>query len=263
MRWLAPAALALVAAVIVLVVVLESPSAPIGYDVSYPQCSTGYPSNVLWAVVGVNGGVAHNANHCFAGEVQWARGAPGQKRPPQPRLSLYIDTGNPGTHSSLWPKSGKTPVYGACNGLLTNACSYLYGEQRAGYSYGLASAQDATAARGAPWWLDVELGLSWAGTYQLNVAVLRGYVAGLKAAGAGGPIGVYSSAAQWHEITGLDGQSTSKAFGGIELPGWTAGTGMALVNARANCASAGFTGPKPTLAQYQVSGFDADLRCRP
>src|SRR6202000_1111728 len=113
----------------------------------------------------------------------------------------------------------KTPTYGSCNGLLTNSCSYLYGEQRAAYSYGLAAAADPTAAKTAPWWLDVELGLSWAGTYPLNVAALQGYVAGLKNAGATGPIGVYSTSAQWQEITGLNAQTTSKTFK-TQLPDW-------------------------------------------
>ena len=256
---MAPAALAVVVAV-VLVIVLGSSSPPIGWDVSYPQCSGSYPENVLFAIVGVNGGVAHNANRCLADELHWARSAPGQKRPPQPRLSFYIDTGNPGAHVTLWPKRGRSPMYGSCNGLLTNACSYLYGRQRAAYSFRLA-AQYASEAGTEPWWLDVELELSWAGTYELNIAALRGYVAGLRAAGAAGPIGVYSSVEQWHEITGLTTQTTARAFGGLQLPGWLAGTGMTLAQARKTCAGAGFTGPAPTLAQYQVGGLDADLRC--
>lgn len=260
MRWIAATVLAIAAAA-VLLIALQGTSPPIGYDASYPQCSGSLPSNVLFAVVGVNGGLPHNANPCLAGELHWAQGAPGQKRPRQPRLSLYIDTGNPGAHVSLWPKGGRAPLYGSCNGLLTDACSYLYGKQRAIYSYGLAAAQDPAAARAVPWWLDVELGLSWAGTYELNIAALRGYLAGLRAAGARGPIGVYSSAEQWREITGLTAQTTARAFGGIELPGWTAGTGMTLSQAREHCAGGGFTGPGPTLAQYQVNGFDADLRC--
>jgi hypothetical protein len=252
---------ALAAAVaVVLVVLLQSSPAPIGYDVSYPQCSGSYPSNVLFAVVGVNGGLAHNTNPCLASEMQWAQGAPGQSHPPQPRLSLYIDTGNPQAHVALWPRGGTTPIYGSCNGLLTNACSYLYGEQRAAHSFQLAAAQ-APAARTAPWWLDTELGLSWAGTYALNIAVLRGYIAGLRQAGAHGPIGIYSSTEQWREITGLNAQSTTGAFG-MRLPSWVAGTGMGLDQARSHCAAAGFTGGRPTLAQYEVGGIDADLRCR-
>ncbi|HWD69049.1 MAG TPA: hypothetical protein VG293_02575 [Solirubrobacteraceae bacterium] len=253
------AVLAVIVAV-VLYVVLSSAARPIGYDVSYPQCPGSYPSNVLFAVVGVNGGLAHNANPCLGAELSWARSAAGQKRPRQPPLSLYIDTGNPGAHVSAWPRGGATPDYGRCNGLLTNACSYLYGAQRAAYSYRLAAAQDPAAARTAPWWLDVETELSWAGTYQLNVAALRGYVAGLHAAGAGGAIGIYSTSAQWDEITGLTAQTTAAAFG-AQLPDWVAGTAGRLALARQNCVSGGFTGVAPTLAQYQSGGFDADLRC--
>jgi hypothetical protein len=249
-----------VVVVVVLLVVLGSSSPPAGYDASYPQCSGSYPTNVLFGIVGVDGGLAHDANPCLGEELGWARDAPGQRRPKQPPLSLYIDTGNPGAHVSEWPKGGNAPVYGSCNGLLTNACSYIYGLQRAAYSYRLVAALDPVAAQTAPWWLDVEMALSWAGTYQLNIAALRGYIAGLHNAGATGPIGIYSSNAQWKEITGLTAQTTSTAFSG-QLSDWVAGTEATLPQARQNCASDSFTGVAPTLAQYQIGGFDADLRC--
>jgi hypothetical protein len=254
------AALAVVVAV-VLLLVLRGSSPPAGYDVSYPQCSGSYPTNVVFGVVGVNGGLAHNANPCLGDELRWAHGAHGQERPKQPPLSLYIDTGNPGTQVSQWPKGGgNAPVYGACNGLLTNACSYIYGTQRAAYSYHLVAALDPIAAKTAPWWLDVELTLSWAGTYQLNIAALKGYVAGLHTAGATGPIGIYSTSVQWKEITGLTAQTTQSVFNG-QLPDWIAGTGTAVAVARQNCAGDSFTGAAPTLAQYQIGQFDADVRC--
>jgi hypothetical protein len=246
--------------VVVLLVVLSGSSPPTGYDASYPQCSGSYPTNVLFGIVGVNGGLAHDANPCLGGELRWARDAPGQKRPEQPSLSLYIDTGNPGARVPEWPKGGTAPVYGACNSLLTNACSYIYGVQRAAYSYRLVAAQEPAAAETAPWWLDVETELSWAGTYDLNIAALQGYIAGLHKAGATGPIGIYSTSAQWNEITGLTAQTTPTPFGS-QLPDWMAGTQTALAQAQQNCRSNGFTGVAPTLAQYQVGGFDADLRC--
>ncbi len=239
---------------------LRGSSPTIGYDISYPQCAGSYPSNPLFGIVGVNGGLAHNTNPCLGGELQWARGAPGQKGPNQPPLSLYIDTGNPGDHISYWPRRGAVPVYGTCNGLLTNACSYLYGEQRAAHSYHLVAMLRPVAARRASWWLDVELMESWAGTYQLNQAALKGYVAGLRQGGATGSIGIYSTSAQWKEITGLTAQTTEGAFGG-PLGDWIAGTGLTLTQARQNCVSGGFTGAAPTLSQYQVGGLDADLRC--
>ena len=209
------------------------------------------------------GGLANNANRCISGELHWARETPGQKRPTQPPLSLYIDTGNPGEHHVAdWPSRGNAPAYGSCNGLLTDACSYLYGEQRASQSYHLAEAFDPVSARTAPWWLDVELGASWAGTYQLNIAALKGFLAGLHDGGANGPLGIYSTGAQWKDITGLTAQTTPTAFNG-QLPNWVAGTEATLTQALQNCTSAGFTGVAPTLAQYRVGPLDADLRCTP
>jgi hypothetical protein len=258
---LAALAVAVVAVVVVLIVT-GGGSPSVGYDASYPQCSRSYPASPLFGLVGVNGGLANNANRCLAGELRWARGAPGQQRPGQPPVSLYLDTGNPGAHHvSDWPGGGTAPGYGACNGQLTNACSYLYGEQRAAHSYGLVAALQPAVAKVAPWWLDVELMASWAGTYQLNIAALRGFLAGLRNAGATGPIGIYSTAAQWKDITGLTAQSTPAAFAGEELPDWVAGTTATLAQARQNCAGGGFTGSAPTLAQYRIGALDADLRC--
>jgi hypothetical protein len=254
-------ALALVVAVALVIWISRSSAQTTGYDASYPQCSGSYPSNPLFGIVGVNGGRANNANRCLSGELRWARNAPGQKNPNQPPLSLYIDTGNPGGHHVAdWPRGGTAPAYGSCNGLLTNACSYLYGEQRASHSYRLVAALDQGAAQTAPWWLDVELAASWAGTYQLNIAALRGFIAGLRNAGATGPIGIYSTGAQWKDITGLTAQTTPTVFQG-RLPDWVAGTHATLEQARQNCSSGGFTGVAPPLAQYRVGPEDADLRC--
>ena len=103
---------------------------------------------------------------------------------------------------------------------MTDACSYLYGEQSVARSYRrLVAAFDLVAAKTAPWWLDVELTLSWAGTYQLNIAALQGFIAGLHNAGASGPIGIYSTSAQWKDITGLTALTTPTAFNG-QLPDW-------------------------------------------
>jgi hypothetical protein len=255
-------ALALVVVVVVLIIALGGSSPTTGYDASYPQCSTSYPSNPLFGIVGVNGGLANNANPCLGGELHWARGAPGQKRPQQPPLSLYIDAANPGGGHDVadWPSGGTTRLYAACNGKLTDACSYIYGEQRAAHSYRLVAVLDPDGARTAPWWLDVELAASWAGTYQLNVAALQGFIAGLRNAGATGPIGIYSTGAQWHDITGLTAQTTQAAFD-ARLPDWVAGTRATLTQARQSCTSGGFTGAAPILAQYRSGSLDADLRC--
>jgi len=102
--------------------------------------------------------------------------------------------------------------------------------------------------------------LSWAGTYQLNIAAVQGFIAGLHSAGATGPIGIYSTSAQWKDIEGLTGQTTPTAFNG-QLPDWVAGTDATLTQAHQNCTNGGFTGVAPTLAQYRIGQLDADLRC--
>jgi hypothetical protein len=101
---------------------------------------------------------------------------------------------------------------------------------------------------------------SWAGTYRLNIAALQGFIAGLQIAGVTSPIGIYSTSAQWKDITGLTAQTTATAFNG-QLPAWVAGTQATEAQARQNCASGGFTGVAPVLAQYRVGRFDANLRC--
>jgi hypothetical protein len=254
-------AFALIVVVVLVITMSGSASPTTGYDASYPQCAGSYPSHPLFGIVGVNDGLANNANPCISGELRWARETPGQNRPRQPPVSLYIDTANPGgQHVADWPSGGTAPAYGACNGQLTNACSFIYGEQRAAHSYRLVAALDPAAAKTAPWWLDVELLASWAGTYQLNIAALQGFVAGLNNAGAAGPIGIYSTSAQWKEITGLTAQTTPPVFN-RQLPDWVAGTEATLPQARQNCTSVGFTGVAPTLAQYRIGSRDADLRC--
>ncbi len=129
----------------------------------------------------------------------------------------------PATVFADWPSpdsgtaSAGTP-YGPCDGSWSRACAFSYAMQRASYSYTLATAAAPLAAATspslsttlpslastAPWWIDVEIGASWARLSsshewaRLNVAALRGYVAGLRAAGAHGPVGLYSNAYQWH-----------------------------------------------------------------
>jgi hypothetical protein len=256
---------ALVAALAMVFVPAAAAQTSAGYDISYPQCATAYPANPAFGIVGVNGGLANDANSCFASELQWALGSPGLTSPFQPNASLYINTANPGpTHGVKdWPTSGTSP-YGNCNGTWSQACSYVYGEQRAGYSYGLVNADNSSVSSADPWWLDIETANSWAtrktkGYTQLNIAAIHGFIAGLQNGGASGPIGIYSTASQWNTITGLNAQTSPSAFG-ASLPDWVGGGG-GLSSAQTNCSTGGFTGAAPTLAQYSSGGYDADLRC--
>jgi hypothetical protein len=238
-----------------------------GNDISYPQCGSAYPSGQAFGVVGVNGGLANDANKCLASELAWALASPGLLTPPQAAASLYINTADPGPGTRRrpiadWPKSGSSAAYGTCAGAWSTACAYIYGGQRASYSFGLVMTVNPTAAAGSPWWLDIETANSWAPTSKsgyaaLNIATIRGFTNGLRTSGANGAIGIYSTAGQWRTITGLTSTTSQSYF--PNQPDWVGGGGS-LAQAQANC-SASFTGGHVALAQYLSGGFDADVAC--
>jgi hypothetical protein len=241
------------------------PPAGTGYDIAWPQCSSAYPTGQSFGVVGVNGGLANDANPCLASELAWSQSSPGLTSPFQPPTSLYINTADPGNGVADWPSTGSRTEYGSCNGSWSTACSYLYGEQRATYSYGLVvAAATSVSAVTAPWWLDIETANSWATKRNasnwaaLNIAAFQGFVAGLRGAGATGSVGFYSTASQWQAITGLTATTSPTYFPSNE-PDWVAGA-SSLSGAQANC-SASFTGAHVSLTQFPASGFDADYAC--
>lgn len=236
-----------------------------GYDISYPQCGRSYPTGQRFGVVGVNGGLANDANGCLRRELVWAQSSGGLASPPQAPASLYINTADPGPAQGVtdWPHSG-TNSYGTCRGRWSRACAYLYGQQRATYSYNLVSAINPGIASTAPWWLDIETSNTWAtssklGYKGLNIAAIQGFISGLYSVGAAAPVGIYSTASQWEVITGLTARTTASALS-TSPPAWVGAT-QTLKRAHARCASIGFTGASPTLAQYSLNGYDADLRC--
>jgi hypothetical protein len=237
-----------------------------GYDISYPQCGGSYPRGQAFGIAGVNGGLANDANKCLRSELAWANSSPGLTRPLQAPASLYINTADPGPTAGVtdWPTSGTAGPYGTCRGDWSRACAYVYGQQRATYSYNLVSAIDPDLASTAPWWLDVETSNSWATSstsrYRgLNIAAIKGFISGLTNAGASSPVGIYSSTAWWKTITGLTSRTTAAKLGSAP-PAWVEGA-RTVKQARGMCAATAFTGARPSLAQYSRGGFDADLRC--
>lgn len=236
-----------------------------GYDISYPQCGGPYPTRQRFGIVGVNGGLANDANGCLRSELAWAQSSGGLDSPSQAPASLYINTADPGPAPGVadWPHSG-SDSYGTCKGSWSKACAYLYGQQRATYSYNLVSAINPDIASTAPWWLDIETSNTWAtssepGYAGLNIAAIQGFISGLYSVGAAAPVGIYSTASQWNAITGLTAETTPAALSSSP-PAWI-GVAQTLKQARTWCASTGFTGASPALAQYSLSGYDADVRC--
>src|SRR5579859_5195129 len=84
-------------------------STPTGNDVSYPQCSQALPSGQAFGIVAVNEGLANTTNPCLATEIIWAQASSGGTG--QPRVSLYVNTGNPGNHGVTdWPATNNNPI---------------------------------------------------------------------------------------------------------------------------------------------------------
>jgi hypothetical protein len=222
-----------------------------GYDISYPQCGGPYPSNPLFAIVGVNGGLVFKANPCLADQLRWGGDAAAE---------AYINTGNPGPAlSSHWPNGQTSPRLCDAGDPDTADCAYDYGWNAAEHSYqtlvsayavrGITANPNATA-----WWLDVETSNSWRDVTALNVAALQGEADYLSSRGVT-RLGFYSTTYQWGVITG--GTTTFAAS-----PSWGAGASSERA-ARNLCATTttSFTGGRLAMTQYIYQGFDANVRC--
>jgi hypothetical protein len=236
-----------------------------GYDISYPQCSGAFPSNVLFGIVGVNAGIVYSPNPCLgngdgASELAWAEQYDGRGA-----AILYANTADPGpTLSTHWPagETSGTGVYCDPAQLDSTACSYDYGWFAAADSYqnavnayidlGELQPGATQTPQANAWWLDVETANSWEANTANNVADLQGAVAFLQSQGASS-IGFYSPSSEWQTITG--GTTVFSSFAS-----WQPGSRRESV-AQSYCGTTGVTGGPVTLSQYFSGGFDADIRC--
>lgn len=242
-----------------------TPSTPLGVDISYPQCGATLTVVPAFAIVGVNGGTAATTNPCLATQLRWARGAVGGTS--QPRIQLYVNTGNPGQiidRVTTWPKAGDSVTpYGTCDGTNTLACSWLYGFNRAvddvlRLQNVAGTAGVSAAASDYVWWLDVETMNTWqsgsAEALARNAATLEGMTAYFQSLGA--RVGVYSTSYQWGLIAGSNRGVTANLTG---LDSWLAGS-TTQAGAIASCTKAPLTGGRVTLTQF-VSGLDYNHSC--
>jgi hypothetical protein len=240
--------------------------APVGYDVSHPQCGDDLPEGHAFGIVGVNGGLATRPNPCLAEHLDWAADATGVV-PGQPALQLYVNTANPGQVMQLvrtWPLSGDTP-YGTCEGDNSTACSWRYGWLRAYVdveAYFVPAAEhagvdpDPAAHR---WWLDVETMNTWqAGSPAArarNRATLEGMTAYLT--GRGAEVGLYSTVSQWGRIAGEVPEDSPLH----RLDSWLAGS-LTRAGAEATCDRAPLVaGGRVVMTQYVSDGLDHNHSC--
>ena len=226
---------------------------PIGVDVSYPQCGEPLPAGQAFALVGVNGGTATTTNPCLQTQLDWAAGSIGGTV--HDDIQLYVNTGNPGSGSPLWPQSGDNR-YGTCDGSNSTPCAYQYGWDRA---YEDATIRGISYPEQYMWWLDVEIANTWdysdGGGFR-NAAVLEGMTEYFTAIGSRG-VGLYSTAYQWGHVVG-DGVGATSSLNG--LSNWRP-TGSTLEGAQANCGLEPLTpGGIIELTQF-TTDFDYNWSC--
>lgn len=218
-----------------------------GYDISFPQCGSPYPSGPHpVAIVGATGGSAFTTNQCLASEAAWAG----------PGLNLYVNVNQPSWNN---PAAAYTGPDASCAAGGSATCqSYDYGWNDAQAAMASAASQGVHAP---VWWLDVECppnNCSWSSNYwstnlAANASVMQGAIDAFKA--AGDAAGVYGTAYQWDQITG----GTTPG-----VPVWYAGWSGPASSYCTNPAS-GFTGGPVWLVQGNPAQtndvFDPDTAC--
>jgi hypothetical protein len=230
------------------------PLPPHGYDVSFPQCSKVLPETPLFAIIGVNGGRVFELNPCLTLQANWGMRSSASSGP---KLSLYVNTGNPGPGDPHWPADG-THTPRACDGSGSVDCAYDFGWSAAAYAYsGAAEALGGNAAT-VPWWLDVETANSWSEDTEANAASIQGEVDQLRSMKISN-IGIYSNPRHWGVITGADSPTSQVNRPFASLFNWTwAGAGISDV--RTVCGGS-FTGGRVVYVQFPAEGLDGDFLC--
>jgi hypothetical protein len=237
----------------------EGSQSLLGNDVSWPQCIKELPMGQAFAIVGVNNGLANKTNPCLKEQLSWAATSPGL--PSQPKVSLYVNTANPGSAASWWPASNEYPLaspvrnpYGSCTkGDYGRACAYMYGYAKA---YDDAYIRGINNPAGYVWWLDVETDNSWSTNKDANRAVLEGMTDFFHSIRVKG-VGIYSTGLQWSRIVGTVESSSNLYF----LPSWLAGS-LNASRAASACLKPPLTaGGKVALTQFVSRGFDYNHAC--
>ena len=269
--------------------------APLGIDISYPQCRGSLPSTQAFTVVGVNGGKASTPNPCLQKQLLLAAKATGSGS--QPKVQLYVNTGSPGDYINQvtsWPADNSykditvmpPEQYGECtadeNGVGRNslACAWQYGWERAyddvhvHFADAVAGANTqgaklSTDPSGYVWWLDVETMNSWhedaaddPDAYRKNLASLEGMVAQFQSLGST-KVGLYSTNYQWDYILGDAVTPGSPLYG---LDTWYALDQTSLSTARAACSDRRLARPLTgagviALTQFISGNLDYDVSC--
>lgn len=228
----------------------STPTRVVGADVSWPQCPKGMGiperpgegqpmplSTAKFVVLGVTNGIAFTPNPCLTRQLNWVK-----------RHHVYAS----GYAMTTYPRPKQVTKYGA-SGPFRHA--HLVGKLR---NAGFAQARFNVATmkrvglRSPIVWVDVEPSSvrPWTRNLARNRAVLRGVVAGYRAAGY--RVGFYSTQYLWSQIAG-------KARYG--LPEWRPAGVSSKSAALYKCSHYSFQGGPAVLAQWGTVRRDFDVMC--
>lgn len=213
-----------------------------GVDVSWPQCGGPLPAIPLdFVVVGLTNGHARSISPCLAGQAAWAASV-------RANVSVYVVPNAPDAptyqRGELWARTADR-----CPVAAPRCASYGAGVVQAQHALRAAARLHLTPRS---WWLDVEdtPGRTlWSADTFANVAVLRGWVDTVRAAGR--RVGVYSTAGYWQMVTG--GWQ-------VDLAQWVA-VGEAGIDAAREACGEPFTAGPVLLTQWLTGPLDGDLVC--
>jgi hypothetical protein len=212
-------------------------SGNVGVDISWPQCNTSdqTPSDADFGIVGVNDETGYTTNPCLSAEADNFS---------DDELDLYVFSGWNDSSSHIDPNS---PV--ECSTNDEDCLAYNYGYNAGLYAVN-AAIEDGVEID-TPWWIDVESGATWSDDTTQNQNSIQGEHDALIDGGATS-VGVYSTTAQWEDITG--GWQN-------EWPSWGATTWTTPEDAETYCTGHEFTGGPSELMQYQPGGIDHNVAC--
>ena len=183
-----------------------------GYDVSYPQCTSGtIYSSGGFAIIGLGGGRPFKANGCATSEWGAAIAAGATS------ISIYINTGYSGAYSRDITSacSANVPTTYKSGSKLAQAWEIGCSEADFAFQTALSDGINPNAPGGTSnlgggmWWADIETGNSWSTNTSLNQATIQGIVSELASpvnsaygGEAGLQVGIYSNTTFWNKITG-------------------------------------------------------------
>lgn len=213
-----------------------------GYDASYPQCDDTHPPvSADFAIIGVNAGKGFTRSGCLGQQWRGAR--------PRERRAVYLNSGyNPDNAKFV----GDDCRHRAS---LTSAAS----PERTAYAIGCQEGVQSFAVMGQEavsrpllCWIDVERVNSWdEQDLDLNRFALQGLFDLVHDRGC--RVGVYSTYAEWEEITG------NWITASVE------GDWVALARPDEACGGRGFTGGPVWLVQelalWDGADYDSDWAC--